>query len=56
MPTYEYHCKNCGAIVELNSTMSESSDTPMCTGCHGGMTRSYNVAGVQFKGSGWGGQ
>lgn len=56
MPTYEYNCSSCGAVVEISAVMSESSDSFSCTGCQGTMNRTYSIGGVHFKGGGWGGQ
>ncbi len=53
MPTYEYKCNNCEAILELNH---RASDNPQkkCTKCNKDtLTRLISATSFTLKGGGW---
>jgi putative FmdB family regulatory protein len=53
MPTYEYHCQNCGSDFEK---VQKFSDSPVkkCLVCgKGPVRRVLQPAAIVFKGSGW---
>lgn len=52
MPTYQYHCKDCGNDLEKFQKFSEPSLTE-CPACGGHLNKVYNAVGVVFKGSGF---
>jgi len=60
MPTYEYECKECGAVVEVFHSMAEparkrlrKTDPKPCN-CDAGVQRRIGTgAGLIFKGSGF---
>ena len=60
MPTYEYECVSCGAVVEIFHSMSEPArkrlrkTDPKACDCGAGVQRRIGTgAGVIFKGSGF---
>lgn len=52
MPTYQYHCNDCGNDFEVFQKFSESSLT-RCDRCNGSLRKVFNPVGVVFKGSGF---
>ena len=52
MPTYQYHCKNCGAELEVFQHFSDPSLT-VCPECEGELRKVFNAVGIAFKGSGF---
>lgn len=52
MPLYEYKCANCGELVDKRHGFDEPM-TDRCEHCGGELRRSFNVAGIVFKGSGF---
>ena len=52
MPTYQYHCKNCGAELEVFQHFSDPSLT-VCPECEGELRKVFNAVGIVFKGSGF---
>ncbi len=52
MPTYAYHCDNCGVEFER---FQKFADKPLtrCPECKGKVRRVPQVSAVVFKGSGW---
>lgn len=55
MPTYTYKCKNEHITVEVRS-MTEDQQVTECPECSEGLQRVWDVAPIQFKGSGWAGK
>ena len=60
MPTYEYECVKCGAVVEIFHSMTEKArrrlrkTDPKACDCNAGVQRRIGTgAGVIFKGSGF---
>ncbi|MDP9251188.1 MAG: FmdB family transcriptional regulator [Chloroflexota bacterium] len=52
MPTYDYQCRSCGAVVEVVHSMLEDGPTT-CERCGGQLRRVINPSGIIFKGSGF---
>lgn len=52
MPTYDYQCRNCGAITEVIHSMLDPGPTA-CERCGGELRRILYPAGIIFKGSGF---
>lgn len=52
MPTYQYHCSECGQDLEVVQKFSDASLTE-CPSCEGSLRKVYNAVGVVFKGSGF---
>lgn len=53
MPTYEYECGRCGALLEIFHFMS-SPPKSVCPKCKGRLKRLLGTgAGLLFKGSGF---
>jgi putative FmdB family regulatory protein len=52
MPLYDYKCKKCGHIFEVQQSMK---DAPLkkCPKCAGEVHRLISAAGIVFKGSGF---
>ena len=53
MPTYQYTCKKCDLIVEKIHPMDQSPELT-CPNCEQPLTKLFGLAGVAFKGGGWG--
>jgi len=60
MPTYEYECTKCGAVVEISHSMTEPArkklkkDDPKPCACGAAVQRRIGTgAGVIFKGTGF---
>ncbi|MDR0959967.1 MAG: hypothetical protein LBM23_06390 [Propionibacteriaceae bacterium] len=52
MPTYQYHCANCGADLEIFQRMTDPTLT-VCPECEGELRKIYAPVGIVFKGSGF---
>lgn len=52
MPLYEYRCKNCSAIHEIEHGFNDERPTK-CPLCGGELIRVFHPVGVVFKGSGF---
>lgn len=52
MPTYDYQCRNCGAVTEVIHSMLEEGPTN-CARCGGPLRRVFYPTGIIFKGSGF---
>lgn len=52
MPVYEYECKACEKVFEVQQKMSED---PMseCPECNGVVTKIMSMNSFQLKGGGW---
>ena len=55
MAFYDYRCKQCQAIYTIERPVTETKE-PNCAVCKTSMTRIFSLAGVTFKGEGWGHQ
>jgi len=51
--TYDYKCDACVTTHSVQRSMSEQETLPMCTSCHGTMSRVWAVGGITFNGSGF---
>jgi putative FmdB family regulatory protein len=52
VPTYDYQCRACGAVIEVIHPMSEDGPA-VCDTCGGALRRVLFPAGIIFKGSGF---
>jgi putative FmdB family regulatory protein len=52
VPTYDYQCRNCGAITEVIHAMQDEGPST-CDRCGGPLRRVLYPAGIIFKGSGF---
>ncbi|MDR0990964.1 MAG: zinc ribbon domain-containing protein [Propionibacteriaceae bacterium] len=52
MPTYQYHCKDCAADLEIVQRMTDPTLTE-CPSCQGRLRKVFSAVGVVFKGSGF---
>jgi putative FmdB family regulatory protein len=52
VPTYEYQCRDCGAVIEVIHAMREDGPST-CASCGGALRRVLYPAGIIFKGSGF---
>lgn len=53
MPIYIYVCIECDKSTEITRGFSDTEIVPACEKCGYRMIRSYSLAGVHFKGSGF---
>ena len=53
MPTYEYKCPKCQKVFEIKHSMTDHPK-PACLDCVVLLNRVFRLAGVTFKGGGWG--
>lgn len=54
MPTYDYKCEKCGAVVELTHGFDEKPrQTCLNDHCDGRLRRVFSPPTIIFKGSGW---
>ena len=53
MPVYEYKCPKCAKVFDIMHAMDEQPK-PACTECVVPLKRVYRLAGIAFKGGGWG--
>lgn len=56
MPEYAWKCKFCTFTLTSFKEFAAEWVIPICPECDSAMIRDYRVAGVHFKGTGWGGQ
>jgi putative FmdB family regulatory protein len=54
MPVYLYVCKTCEHKEIFLSSIHDPEPVTTCPTCNKPMTRDYSIAGVNFKGKGWG--
>jgi putative FmdB family regulatory protein len=52
VPTYDYQCRSCGAVIEVIHPMSEDGPS-VCEVCGGALRRVLFPAGIIFKGPGF---
>ena len=52
MPIYEYRCKNCSKVHEIEHRLTDARPTK-CPACGGELARVFHPVGVVFKGSGF---
>ena len=52
MPVYEYECKSCEKVFEVQQKMA---DAPLqsCPECEGPVTKIVSMSSFQLKGGGW---
>ena len=53
MPIYEYECKKCASVFEVNRSFNESSSPISCPKCGAKGKRIYHAPPLLFKGSGF---
>ena len=54
MPTYDYHCDQCGSDFELRLKFSDSIEQPCpIESCNSNARRLFSAVPIVFKGSGW---
>jgi len=52
VPTYQYHCTDCGTDLEVFQHMTDPALT-VCPDCQGKLRKIFSAVGVVFKGSGF---
>ncbi|MBW3612712.1 MAG: FmdB family transcriptional regulator [Chloroflexi bacterium] len=52
MPTYDYQCRSCNAVIEVIHSMLEDGPSA-CEQCGGALRRVLYPTGIIFKGSGF---
>ena len=52
MPLYEYQCAKCGELTEKRHGFDEVN-ADACAHCGGELKKTFSVAGIVFKGSGF---
>lgn len=55
MPEYAFKCRFCDYICTTWKNFTQEMIYPICPNCDTQMIRDYRIAGVHFKGNGWGG-
>ena len=53
MPSYNYKCSQCEAVLTVTRSIMESDPGYSCGTCNIAMTRVYAVGAVTFNGSGF---
>ena len=53
MPSYNYKCSQCEAVLTVMRSMTESDPGYECKTCKIAMTRVYSLSGIVFNGSGF---
>lgn len=54
MPTYDYRCDKCGAVIEISHGFDEKPrKTCLSDDCDGRLHRVFSPPTIIFKGSGW---
>lgn len=53
MPSYNYKCPQCEAVLTVVRSMMESDPGYTCDACNIAMTRVYSVGAITFNGSGF---
>lgn len=56
VPAYNYLCEACKEALTIVRGITEEETKPDCPKCGDPMSRDYKVAGLVFKGNGWGKQ
>ena len=52
MPVYEYECKACNKVFEVQQKMAENPLTT-CPDCEGEVIKLMSMSSFQLKGGGW---
>ncbi|MFT5701216.1 MAG: putative FmdB family regulatory protein [Desulforhopalus sp.] len=52
MPVYEYECKACEKVFEIQQKMADDPLTE-CPECEGPITKLMSMSSFQLKGGGW---
>ncbi|PID44866.1 MAG: transcriptional regulator [Proteobacteria bacterium] len=52
MPVYEYECKDCRKVFEVQQKISDEPLT-VCPDCSGGLKKLVSISSFQLKGGGW---
>jgi putative FmdB family regulatory protein len=52
MPVYEYECKSCEKVLEVQQKMADAPLTN-CPDCNGPITKLMSMSSFQLKGGGW---
>ena len=52
MPVYEYECKACEKVFEIQQKMADAPLTK-CPECDGPITKLMSMSSFQLKGGGW---
>lgn len=52
MPVYEYECKDCAKIFEVQQRMADKP-LAVCPECQGEVKKLVSMSSFQLKGSGW---
>ncbi len=52
MPVYQYVCKNCAELLEIQQSFSDDPLTT-CPNCGGELRKQFGAVGVVFKGAGF---
>lgn len=55
MTEYAFKCKFCEYTASTWKSQTQEIVYPICPNCDTQMIRDYRIAGVHFKGDGWGG-
>jgi len=53
MPVYEYQCRKCEKITELNQLMAEKDNCPPCATCESETFKVITQMQFKLKGGGW---
>lgn len=52
MPVYEYECKECDKVFEIQQKIADAPLT-ICPECEGEVTKLMSMTSFQLKGGGW---
>jgi len=52
MPVYEYECKGCRKIFEIQQRIADAP-VSVCPECGGGVRKLISMSSFQLKGGGW---
>ena len=52
MPVYEYECKACEKVIEVQQKMADAPLTN-CPDCDGPVSKLMSMSSFQLKGGGW---
>lgn len=52
MPVYEYECKACEKVIEVQQKMADAPLTN-CPECNGTISKLMSMSSFQLKGGGW---
>jgi putative FmdB family regulatory protein len=50
---YEYECSTDKTVVTIERKMSDPEVVPICTTCHGNLTRVWSTPSIVFNGPGF---